>query len=55
MVGYAYEVGVWGPYWPVWSIEWRAVGGLGFMVCAFAAFVSAVIATHCPDLKGSEL
>ena len=54
MVGYAYEVGVWGPYWPVWPIEWRTVGELGVMVCAISALVSVVIAAHCPDSKESQ-
>lgn len=34
MVGYAYEVGVWGPYWPAWPHSWRTVGELGIMACA---------------------
>ena len=54
MVGYAYEVGVWGPYWPVRPIEWQAVGEMGFTVCAFTALVSTDIAAHCPDSKEIE-
>jgi hypothetical protein len=54
MVGYAFEVEVWGPYWPVWPHSWRTVGELGLMVCAFTTLVSAVVAAHCPDLHDSE-
>lgn len=52
MVGYAYEVGVWGPCWPVRPVEWRTVGELGFLVCAITAVVSAIIAAHCPEWHG---
>ena len=53
MVGYAYVVEAWGPYWPVWPIEWRTVYELGFMVCASTALVSAGIAAHCADSSPS--
>ncbi|HIH03991.1 MAG TPA: hypothetical protein HA263_09145 [Methanoregulaceae archaeon] len=46
MVWYTYLLEVRGPYWPVWPIEWRAVGELGFLVCALIAPVSAVIPSH---------
>ena len=52
MVGYAYLLEVRGPFWPVWPIEWRAVGELGFLVCVLIAPVSAVIAAHCPEWHG---
>jgi hypothetical protein len=54
MVGYAYEVGVWGPCWPVRPHSWRAVGKPRITACAFTARVSVVIAAHCPDSKESQ-
>ena len=52
MVGYAYLLAVRRPYWPVWPIEWRAIGELGFLVCALIAPVSAVNAAHCLEWHG---
>ena len=46
MVGYAYEVEVWGPYWPVWPIEWQTVAEFGFLVSAFVALVLAGLTGH---------
>ena len=48
MVGYAYLLEVRGPHWPVWPIEWRAVGEPGFMLWARAAPFSTGIAAHGP-------
>lgn len=49
LVGYGYVLEVHALYWPVWPIEWRTVAELGFLVCAFVALVSAVLAAQYPD------
>jgi hypothetical protein len=49
MVGYAYLLEVRGPYWPVYPIEWRAVGELGLLTTALISLIAGVVAAHCPE------
>ena len=52
LVGYGYALEVHAPYWPH---SWRTVAEFGFLICAFAAFVSAVLAAHCLETMEFEV